>query len=82
MWQGGGVLFLIAQMSQNAIDDLLVLDARDHFGRASTASTGLDAYYCSPNSPMRAVYHENITIWSDPFMQHIADIEKTKCQSV
>ena len=42
MWQGGGVLFLIAQMSQNAIDDLLVLDAHDHFGRASTASTGLD----------------------------------------
>ena len=42
MWQGGGVLFLIAQMSQNAIDDLLVLDARDHFGRASTVSTGLD----------------------------------------
>ena len=40
------------------------------------------AYYCSPNSPMRAVYHENITIWSDPFMQHIADIEKTKCQSL
>ncbi|MEH6516953.1 MAG: hypothetical protein V7742_09735 [Halioglobus sp.] len=38
------------------------------------------SHYCSPNSPMRAVYSENITIWSDPFAQHIADVEKTKCK--
>ena len=29
--QGGGVLFLIAQMSQNSIDDVLVLNAGDNF---------------------------------------------------
>ena len=39
VWQSGGVLFLALEVSQNAIDDALVLDARDHFGRASTAST-------------------------------------------
>jgi hypothetical protein len=37
-------------------------------------------HYCAPESPMRAVYHQNITIWSDPFLQHIADIEKNDCQ--
>jgi len=42
VWQSGGVLFLALEVSQNAIDDALVLDARDHFGRASTASTDLD----------------------------------------
>ena len=39
MWQSGGVLFLALEVSQNPVDDALVLDARDHFGRASTAST-------------------------------------------
>jgi hypothetical protein len=30
--QSGGVLLLALKMSQSVIDDLLVLDARDHFG--------------------------------------------------
>ena len=42
MWQSGGVLFLALEVSQNPVDDALVLDARDHFGSASTASTDLD----------------------------------------
>ena len=30
--QSGDVLLLALKMSQSVIDDLLVLDARDHFG--------------------------------------------------
>ena len=41
-WLGRGFLFLIAKMSQYPVNDVLVLDARDHFDRASTASTDLD----------------------------------------
>jgi len=29
--QGGGALFLIAQMNQNSIDDVLILNASDDF---------------------------------------------------
>lgn len=36
-------------------------------------------HYCMPNSPTRLVYHENITIWSDPFLEHIAEVEKDSC---
>ena len=39
---GRGFLFFLAKMSQDPVDDVLILNARDHFGRASTASTGLD----------------------------------------
>ena len=31
MGQGGGALFLVAKMSQNSVDDVLVLDASDDF---------------------------------------------------
>ena len=44
MWQGGGVLFLIAQMSQNAIDDLLVLDAGDDSGRSTASTANFNVY--------------------------------------
>ena len=50
MGQGGRALFLIAQMSQNSIDDVLVLDAAvrridDDSGRATavTANLNVDA---------------------------------------
>ena len=31
---GRGFLFLLAKMSQDPVDDVLILNARDHFGRA------------------------------------------------
>ena len=42
MGQGGGALFLIAQMSQNSIDDVLVLDAGDDSDGSTAAGAGLD----------------------------------------
>jgi hypothetical protein len=40
--QGGGTLFLVAQMSQNVVDNVLVLDAGDDSGRTTAAATDLD----------------------------------------
>lgn len=44
---------------------------------------GFDRYFvmhhCSPSSAQRAIYHEYIEIWSDPFAQHVEEIEQTKC---
>ena len=42
MGQGGGALFLIAQMSQNSIDDVLVLDTCDDPDRSATKTADLD----------------------------------------
>ena len=42
MWQSGGVLFLALEVSQNPVDDALVLNTSDDSNRASTASTDLD----------------------------------------
>ena len=42
MGQGGGALFLIAQMSQNSIDDVLVLDTGDDPGRSAAAAADVD----------------------------------------
>ena len=44
MGQGGGTLFLIAQMSQNSIDDVLVLNTRNDLDRpaAPTADLNID----------------------------------------
>ena len=47
--QGGGALFLIAQMSQDSIDDVLVLDATvrrldDDFYRPAAAAADFDVY--------------------------------------
>ena len=36
-------------------------------------------YHCLPGSAQRAIYHEYIDIWSDPFSAHIAEVEKTRC---
>ena len=44
MWQGGGVLFLRVQMSQNSIDDVLVLDTSDDSDRSAAAGADLDVY--------------------------------------
>ena len=44
MGQGAGVLFLIAQMSQNSIDDVLVLDTRDDSDRSTAAAADFDVY--------------------------------------
>ncbi len=56
MWQGGGVLFLIAQMSQNSFDDVLIFDASDHPYRPTAAGAGHDVYIeyvLEPLSPGR-----------------------------
>ena len=44
MEQGGGALFLIAQMSQNSIDDVLVLDTCDDSDRSAAAAADFDVY--------------------------------------
>lgn len=43
MWQGRGVLFLSLKMSQNSIDDSLLLDTGDDSDR-SAAAADLDVY--------------------------------------
>gem|GEM_PF-3002694 len=61
MWQGGGVLFLIAQMSQNSFDDVLIFDATvrrsdDNFDRPTAAGADHDVYIeyaLEPLSPGR-----------------------------
>ena len=42
MWKSWGVLFLAFKMSQDPVDDVLILNASDDPDRASTASTDLD----------------------------------------
>jgi hypothetical protein len=42
VWQSGGVLFLALEVSQNPVDNVLVLNTTDDPDRASTASTDLD----------------------------------------
>jgi hypothetical protein len=42
--QDGGALFPIVQMSQNSIDDVLVLDTRDDFDRSTAAAADFDVY--------------------------------------
>ena len=41
MWQGRGVLFLSLKMSQNSIDDSLLLDTGDDPDRSAAATTEL-----------------------------------------
>ena len=38
---GRGVLFLLAKMSQDSVEDVLVLNASDDFQRPATPATGL-----------------------------------------
>jgi hypothetical protein len=40
--QGGGALFSIAQMSQNSIDNVLILDAGDDTGTTTAAAANVD----------------------------------------
>ena len=42
--RGGGTLFLIAQMSEDSVDNVLVLDARDDSDRSTAAAAGSDVY--------------------------------------
>ena len=42
MWQSGGVLFLALKMSQDPVDDVLLLDASDDFDRPTAATANLD----------------------------------------
>ena len=44
MWQGGGVLLLSLKMSQNSIDDILLLDTGDDSDRSAAAGADLDVY--------------------------------------
>jgi hypothetical protein len=44
VWQGGGVLFLSLKVSQNSIDDVLVLDTSDDSDRSTTAAADFDVY--------------------------------------
>ena len=37
------------------------------------------AHLCTDNSVMRRAYHENIDIWSDPFLEYVTVMENTKC---
>ncbi len=54
LWQGGGVLFLSLKMSQNSIDDVLVLDTSDNSDRSAAAAADFDVhieYSLEPLSP-------------------------------
>ena len=42
MGQGGGALFSIAQMSQNSIDNVLILDAGDDSGSNTAAAANVN----------------------------------------
>ena len=42
MWQCGGVLFLIAKMSQDPVDDVLILNASDDSDRSAAAAADFD----------------------------------------
>ena len=42
MGQGGGALFSIAQMSQNSIDNVLILDAGDDTGTTTAAAANVN----------------------------------------
>jgi len=44
VWQGGGVLFLSLKVSQNSIDDVLVLDTSDDSDRSAAAAADFDVY--------------------------------------
>jgi hypothetical protein len=39
---GGSALFLIAQMREDSVDDVLVFDTRDDSDRSTAAATDLD----------------------------------------
>lgn len=39
------------------------------------------ALYCETRSPMRAVYLENLGIWSDVFATYIAEIDLVNCKA-
>ena len=59
MGQVGGALFLIAQMSKNSIDYVLVLDTRDDSDRSTAAAADLDraAFGSILNTRFRRCYH-------------------------
>ena len=42
MGQGGGALFLVAQMSQNCVDDVLVLNTSNDFDGPAAATADLN----------------------------------------
>lgn len=44
MRQGGGALFLIAQMREDSVDDVLVFDTGDDPDRSTAAAADLDVY--------------------------------------
>ena len=44
MWQSGGVLFLALKVSQDPVDDVLLLDPYDDFYRSAVATANLDSY--------------------------------------
>ena len=44
MRQGGGALFLIAQMREDSVDDAQVFDTGDDPYRSTAAATDLDVY--------------------------------------
>ena len=44
VWQGGGVLFLFLKMSQNSMDDILLLKTADDLCCPAAAGADLDVY--------------------------------------
>ena len=45
MWQSGGVLFLALKMSQDPVDDVLILNACDDPDRTTAASANANIEY-------------------------------------
>jgi hypothetical protein len=42
VWQSGGVLFLALKMSQDSVDDVLILNASDDFDGPTAATTNFN----------------------------------------
>ena len=52
MRQGGGGPFLVAQMSEDSVNNVLVLDARDDSDRSTAAAADLDVYVENTLEPL------------------------------
>src|SRR6056297_3980656 len=52
-WPNRCFLFFLAQVIQDAVDDVLVLDTRDDSGRSTAAGADLDVYIEHALEPLR-----------------------------
>ena len=61
MWLGRDVLFLIAKMNQDPVDDVLILNAGDGFDGSTAAAANLDINVECPLQTLRPG-HRRVTL--------------------